>query len=106
MSYDVIFVDVCKDTYMHMGQQCFLPEAYKQAETYREVTLTGCHRLCEELHDTNCSMVLYIHHTRECIAQPLREFVWEDGNCSMMYRAEVYRRMRCPSEYEIDRNMK
>ncbi len=99
-NYYVIFLDVCKDTYMYKGHHCLSPEAYRQADTYREVTLSDCHKVCEVLHDTSCSMVLYIQHTRECITQPLREFVSKYGNCSVKYSAEVYRRIRCLSEYE------
>ena len=66
---------------------------------YVEITLSGCKYLCEFLHDSTCTLIIFLPKIRSCILLPWHNIPTDNGthNCEW---AELHYKYRKRGKYQ------
>ena len=95
-NYQRLFLTADMDKYETPDQYC-LPLNYKPETDvffmYVEVTLLGCKYLCRNLHDLQCSLIVYMPFKRSCLLQPDARVHWVQCEENSI-KVEIHRRRR------------
>ena len=68
-----LFFTADMDKYETPDQYCLPPNYKPETDVffmYVEVTLLGCKYLCQNLHDLQCTLIVYMPFKRSCVLQP------------------------------------
>ena len=95
-NYQRLFFTADMDKYETPDQYCLPPNYKPETDVffmYVEVTLLGCKYLCQNLHDLQCSLIVYMPFKRSCVLQPDVRVHWVQCEENSI-KVEIHRRRR------------
>ena len=91
----------CQDKFIQKSENLLMiPMEFlsqlRMSKTYAEVALSGCKKLCLELHDETCSRIFFFPKIRSCVLTPKTATEVRKISNQTAHAAAVFERQRCP----------